>query len=81
MNKLTTALTGTQPLLLALGVLGCATAACITGHISGTDFLAVAGVVGGGAGIVTTAHVVGTQVNTAAGASPTTATTPTSGVV
>lgn len=70
MTALVNALSTVQALLLALAIVGCATAATITGHLTGTELLGVfagLGVIGGG---VTTAHVVGTQINTAAGSSP-----------
>lgn len=77
-------LTGTQPLILGLAVVGSSTAAVITGHISGTDFLGVLAGLGVIGGSVTTAHVVGTQVNQAATTSALPSpppTGPTSGVV
>ena len=55
-----------QALVLALAVIGCATAAVITGHITSTDYLGLVAGVGVVGGTVTTAHVVGTQVNNAA---------------
>lgn len=69
MTKLMAAAGSAQALLLAVVVVGCATGACITGHISGTEYLGVLAGVGFGGGTVATAHVVGTQVNQAA-ASP-----------
>lgn len=72
MTKLASALSTGQALILAVVVVGCATAAVITGHISGGDFLGILGGVGLTGGVVTTAHVVGTQVNTAAGSTTTT---------
>lgn len=66
MKALVSAISPIQGLILAVTIVGCATAACLTGHISGQDLLGVFGgvtVIGGGVGV---AHVVGTQVNTAA---------------
>ena len=65
MKSLQALLNGNQALVLALSVIGCATAAVITGHISSSDFLGLVAGVGVVGGTVTTAHVVGTQINNA----------------
>jgi hypothetical protein len=66
-TKILTALSGMQALVLAVVVVGCATAAVIAGVISSSDFLAILTGTGVLGGTVATAHIVGTQVNTAAG--------------
>ena len=57
MNFLRTTLTTGQALVLGVVIVGCATAATITGHLTGTELLTALGLVGGGAAGVTGAHV------------------------
>lgn len=71
MTKIGSSLTGLSGLVSVLAVVGCATAAVITGHITGGDFLGVLAGTGLVSGTVGTAHVVGTQVNNAAASSST----------
>lgn len=65
MLKFLSALSGGQPLVLGLAIIGCATAGLITGHLTAGDWGTAVGLTVGGGTIVGTAHVVGSQVNTA----------------
>lgn len=71
MKALMGLLSGPQPLILGVVIIGCATAGLLTGHLDEAGWLGVTGGVAGGGVLATTAHVVGTQVNQAAtGTSP-----------
>lgn len=74
MDKIVSAITTAQALILGVVTLGCATAGLLTGHLDQGAWLGVAGGVGGIGGLVTTAHVVGSQVNAAASPPPAPAT-------
>ena len=63
MGKLVSAVSTGQGLLLALALIGCATAALITGHLTSGDYMTVVGVTVGIGGAVTAAHVGGTVAN------------------
>ena len=65
MNLLRSALTTSQAMVLGVVIVGCATAATITGHLTGSELLTALGLVGGGAVGVTGAHI---GANTAANA-------------
>ena len=75
MTKIFGALTAAQALVAGLAILGCATAALLTNHLTSTDFLGVLAGLGFISAPIATAHVVGTQVNAAANASTPTVTT------
>lgn len=83
MKALLALLSGPQPLIMGVVIVGCATAGLLTGHLDEAGWLGVTGGVGGIGGLATTAHVVGSQVNAAAGNAPPAAvtTTPTAGTV
>lgn len=59
MGKLNTAISTSQALILGVVVVGCSTAAVVTGHISGSEFMTAVGIVLGAGGAVTAAHVGG----------------------
>ena len=67
MNRATAALTAGQAVALGVVVVGCATAATITGHLPGSDLLAILTAVGGGTAGVVGAHVGASQVSAALG--------------
>jgi hypothetical protein len=61
MGRITTLLTSTQALITVCVVAGCATAACMTGHISGAELV---GLLGGAGGLGGAAHVVTAKTKT-----------------
>ena len=66
-------LTAGQAILLGVAVVGCATAATITGHLSGAELVSILTMVGGGTAGVVGAHVGASQVSAAWGATTQTA--------
>lgn len=69
MVKLASVVSTGQALILGVVVMGCATAAVVTGHISGSDFMTVTGITLGAGGAVTAAHVGGVVANSSGAAS------------
>lgn len=59
-----------QALILGVVVIGCATAATVTGHLSGSDLMTVLLTVGTGGAVVAGAHVGGTVATQAATTAP-----------
>lgn len=70
-------------LILGLGLVGCATAGLITGHLPAADFMTVTGFVAGAGGAVTAVHVTGNLPGPAPAPDPSTmaGTTGTAGTV
>lgn len=66
MNTLLAAGKTAQALILGVVVVGCATAATITGHLTGNDLLTVFTTVGIGGAVVAGAHVGGSVATNAA---------------
>lgn len=64
--RLLAALSGPQPLVMGLAIVGCATAGLLTHTLDEAGWLGIVGGVAGVGGVATTAHVVGAQVNAAA---------------
>ena len=68
MTKLVGAFTATQAAVLAVAIVGCATAATVTGHMSTDQYTSLLLTIGGGGIAVTGAHVGGNVASSTAAA-------------